>query len=173
MRHVHRLEKEMRRSARWKIASWNRSVQSGVRSGAFPAIVCRPDELLADNAVPASTIRPAAFPGSRALGPQISTLCSPASWASDRFAVESNPAQRWLAGSPRPLGCDEVMSARKALDGDMKPKSARECAAAKTAPDRPQSHHALAGMLDAVSADAMLCRHNDQHEKGDSACQPP
>jgi hypothetical protein len=96
-----------------------------------------------------------------------------ASWASDRFAVESDPAQCWLLGSPRPLSYDEVMSARKSLDGDMKPKSARQCAAVKSAPDRPQPRHALAGMFDAVSADAMLCRHNHQHEKGDSACQPP
>ncbi|AJD46015.1 hypothetical protein RGR602_PC01992 (plasmid) [Rhizobium gallicum bv. gallicum R602sp] len=92
-----------------------------------------------------------------------------ASWAPDRFVVESVAAQRWLPGSPRPLSYDEVMSGRKSLDGDMKPKSARQCAA----PDRPQSHHALAGMFHADSADAMLCRHNHQYEKGDSACQPP
>lgn len=96
-----------------------------------------------------------------------------ASWVSDRFAIESNPARRWLPSGPRPLSYDEVMSALKLLDSDIDPKSARQCAAVKSAPKRPQSHHALAGIFDAVSADAMQCRHNHQHEKGDRACQPP
>lgn len=66
--------KEMRRSARRMIASWNGSVQSGVSSGAFSAIFCRPDWLLADNGAPEQSIRPAAFPGSRALRQKISTF---------------------------------------------------------------------------------------------------
>ena len=41
-----------------------------------------------------------------------------ASWASDRFAVESIPALRQYPGTDRAVTYDEVLRALKALDGD-------------------------------------------------------
>ncbi|MVA27293.1 hypothetical protein V6582_00270 (plasmid) [Agrobacterium vitis] len=39
-----------------------------------------------------------------------------AAWASDFYAVDSNPALRYLPGTPEPISIDEVQSALKELD---------------------------------------------------------
>ncbi|MBX4864442.1 hypothetical protein GFL49_14490 [Rhizobium leguminosarum bv. viciae] len=39
-----------------------------------------------------------------------------AAWASDFYAVDSQPALRQLPGTPEPVWIDEVQSARKELD---------------------------------------------------------
>jgi hypothetical protein len=40
------------------------------------------------------------------------------SWASDMFAVESNPALRKVPGIARPMRLSDILSALRALDGD-------------------------------------------------------
>lgn len=39
-----------------------------------------------------------------------------AAWASDLYAMESQPALRYLPGTPRPVSIDEVQAALKELD---------------------------------------------------------
>ncbi len=40
-----------------------------------------------------------------------------ASWASDRVAVEGQPALRKPPGAPRPVPVDDILAALKSLDG--------------------------------------------------------
>jgi hypothetical protein len=80
------------------------------------------------------------------------------SWASDIYAVESNPALRAVPGLPRPLRLGEILAALQALDGEDGP---RPRGGAAMRPVRP------------MSLDAIGCRADHQTGRAARAASVP